>query len=207
MNQALQELLKHCHRRRYSNHTDILKPGDEGNVLYYVLEGSLSVRMIVDEEELVLDYVNRREFIGETGLFTGPTKIGVTIRTKEPTILAEIGYNRLDELLRVDLKDYAIDILKELGSQISIRLKSSVRRISDLTFLDSTGRIANVLINLSRSPQAMTHPEGMQINITRQELGKLAGCSRELAGKILKELEDRELIKAHGKTIVVLGTR
>jgi CRP/FNR family cyclic AMP-dependent transcriptional regulator len=33
------------------------------------------------------------------------------------------------------------------------------------------------------------------------------GCSRETVGRILKMLEDQELITAHGKTIVVFGTR
>lgn len=53
----------------------------------------------------------------------------------------------------------------------------------------------------------MTHPDGMQIKITRQEIGQIVGCSRETVGRILKMLEDQNLIHAHGKTIVVFGTR
>jgi CRP/FNR family cyclic AMP-dependent transcriptional regulator len=53
----------------------------------------------------------------------------------------------------------------------------------------------------------MTHPDGMQIRITRQELGRIVGCSREMAGRVLKALEAEGRIKAHGKTIVVYGTR
>jgi len=54
---------------------------------------------------------------------------------------------------------------------------------------------------------AMTHPDGMQIKITRQEIGQIVGCSRETVGRILKMLEEQNLISAHGKTIVVYGTR
>ena len=50
----------------------------------------------------------------------------------------------------------------------------------------------------------MTHPEGMQIRVTRQELGRLVGCSREMAGRVLKALQADGLIEASGKTIVVL---
>ena len=53
----------------------------------------------------------------------------------------------------------------------------------------------------------MTHPDGMQIKITRQELGRLVNCSREMAGRGLKALEDKELIHVKGKTIVVYATR
>ena len=72
---------------------------------------------------------------------------------------------------------------------------------------DVTGRIAQTLLNLAKQPDAMTHPDGMQIKITRQEIGQIVGCSRETVGRILKMLEDQNLISAHGKTIVVYGTR
>jgi CRP/FNR family cyclic AMP-dependent transcriptional regulator len=63
------------------------------------------------------------------------------------------------------------------------------------------------LLDLAKQPDAMTHPEGMQIRITRQEIAKIVGCSREMAGRVLKELQQQSLISAHGKTIVVYGTR
>ena len=53
----------------------------------------------------------------------------------------------------------------------------------------------------------MTHPDGMQLRITRQELGRIVGCSREMVGRVLKEMEVSHLITSHGKTIVVLGAR
>jgi len=53
----------------------------------------------------------------------------------------------------------------------------------------------------------MTHPEGMQIKVSRQELSRLVGCSREMAGRVLKVLEDQRLLRATGKTIVVFGAR
>jgi len=47
----------------------------------------------------------------------------------------------------------------------------------------------------------------MQIKVTRQEIAKIVGCSREMAGRVIKHLEEDNLISAHGKTIVVFGTR
>ena len=60
---------------------------------------------------------------------------------------------------------------------------------------------------ITREPDAITHPDGMQIKITRQEIAKIVGCSREMAGRVMKTLEEDGLITAHGKTIVVFGTR
>ncbi len=76
-----------------------------------------------------------------------------------------------------------------------------------LAFLDVTGRIARTLLELCDEPDAMTHPDGMQIRITRQEIGRIVGCSREMAGRVLKNMEEQGLIHVKGKTIVVYGTR
>jgi CRP/FNR family cyclic AMP-dependent transcriptional regulator len=70
-----------------------------------------------------------------------------------------------------------------------------------------TGRIARTLIDLSKEPDAMTHPDDMQIKIIRQEIGRLVNCSREMAGRVLKTLEEQELASVSGKTIVFFGTR
>ena len=77
----------------------------------------------------------------------------------------------------------------------------------DLAFVDVTGRIAHTLMDLCNEPDAMTHPDGMQIKVSRQELSRLVGCSREMAGRVLKVLEDQGLLTASGKTIVVFNAR
>ena len=87
------------------------------------------------------------------------------------------------------------------------RLRSTTQKVADLSFLDATGRIASALLELSQDPSAMTHPDGMQIKITRQDLGKISNCSREMVGRILKDMERQGLVRVSGKTIVIYGTR
>ena len=79
--------------------------------------------------------------------------------------------------------------------------------MSDLAFLDVTGRVARTLLDLCKEPDAMTHPDGIQVKITRQEIGRIVGCSREMVGRVLKELEGQGLVSVAGKTMVVFGTR
>jgi CRP/FNR family cyclic AMP-dependent transcriptional regulator len=62
-------------------------------------------------------------------------------------------------------------------------------------------------MDLCNEPDAMTHPDGMQIKVSRQELSRLVGCSREMAGRVLKVLEEQGLLTAKGKTIVVFNVR
>ena len=53
----------------------------------------------------------------------------------------------------------------------------------------------------------MSHPQGTQLRISRQELSRIVGCSREMAGRVLKKLEEDGKLHARGKTIVLYGTR
>jgi CRP/FNR family cyclic AMP-dependent transcriptional regulator len=95
----------------------------------------------------------------------------------------------------------------ELATQLATRLDRTNRKLGDLAFVDVTGRVAHAIMDLCSEPDAMTHPEGMQIKVSRQELSRLVGCSREMAGRVLKVLEDQGLLRATGKTIVVFGAR
>ena len=72
------------------------------------------------------------------------------------------------------------------------RLRNTAQKLGDLALYDVTGRIARTLIELSKEPDALTHPDGMQIMITRQEIGRLVNCSREMAGSVLKTLEEQD---------------
>jgi CRP/FNR family cyclic AMP-dependent transcriptional regulator len=56
-------------------------------------------------------------------------------------------------------------------------------------------------------PDAIVHPDGMQIITTRRELARIVGCSPKTVGQVVRGLEDRGLIHARGKTMVIYGTR
>lgn len=204
----LQPFLAHCHRRRYPKHAEILRQGDPADTLYYLIEGSVTV-FKEDEEgrELILTYLNKGDFLGEMGLFMTQSTRSVMVRARGDCQIAEISYRRLDQLLDGDLRDHAKAILYAIGTQLSRRLLSTSEKLGHLAFLDVTGRVARTLLELCKQPDAMTHPDGMQIRITRQEIGRIVGCSREMAGRVLKTLEEQGLVSVAGKTIVVFGTR
>lgn len=202
-NPSIDRFLQHCHRRRYPAKSTIICAGDKPDVLYYILEGSVSV-LIEDDEgrEIVLAYLNKGEFFGEMGLFDEQQGRSAWVRARTECELAEISYSRYRQLAAEDA-----EILFALAAQMATRLRATSRKVGDLAFLDVTGRIARTLLDLTKQLDAMTHPDGMQIRVTRQELGRIVGCSREMAGRVLKTLEEQGLVWVKGKTIVVYGTR
>ncbi len=205
--QAMERFLGQGHRRRDPSKTAIIRPGDSANILYYIIDGSLTV-LTEDEEgrELILAYINRGEFIGEMGLFVETPRREVVVRTRTACELAEISYERLQSLLVAQAND-ATRLLYSIGAHISQRLLDTSRKAGRLAFLDVTDRIYRTLFDLSREPEAMTHPLGTQLHVSRQELARLVGCSREMAGRVLKKLQADGKLHARGKTVVVYGTR
>lgn len=198
------EFLRYCEVREYPKHTTILREGETGDRLYLILDGSVSVT-VEDEQEtehkMVVSYLNLADFFGEMGLLTGDTgkeSRSAEITTREASKIAEISYARF-----MKIKGQFPDILFGIAGQLATRLRRTTFKLKNLAFVDVSGRIAHTLMDLCTQPDAMTHPDGMQIRITRQELGKIAGCSREMAGRVLKTLEQNGLITVSGKTIVV----
>lgn len=194
--------LSHCHVRRLPARKLVIHAGAAPDSLYFIVEGSVTV-LIEDDEgnEAVVAYLHENEFFGEMGLFDAEATRSAFVRTRSECQIAEISYARFHRLC-LDKPE----ILFAVSRQLARRLQKTTRRLGDLVFLDVTGRVAAALLEMSREPDAMTHPEGIQIQLSRQELGRLVGCSREMAGRVLKTLEEQGLVRTHGKKIVVLGT-
>lgn len=200
----LDDFLSLCHHRRYPARSTLIYAGEQSDTLYYLVKGSVSV-IIEDEEgrDMIMAYLNPGDFFGEMGLFdTEHTPRTAWVKSRTECEVAEISYSKFEELVKVQPS-----LMFKLFRQMANRLSQTTRKAGDLVFMDVTGRVARTLLDLTKQPDAMTHPDGMQIKITRQEIGRIVGCSREMVGRVLKDLEDSGLVSVKGKTMVVYGTR
>ena len=199
----VEEYLSHCHRRRYPSKSTVIYAGDSSDSLYYIIEGSVTVLIEDDDgKEMIVAYLNKGDFFGEMGLFSEQESRSAWVRAKTECEVGELSYSKFHELCEKNP-----EFLMAVGTQMAKRLRETTRKVGDLAFLDVTGRVARTLLDLCKQPDAMTHPDGMQIKITRQEIGRIVGCSREMVGRVLKTLEEQGLVNVKGKTMVVFGTR
>ncbi len=200
---AINRFLTYCRVRTVPSKTVMIHAGDVPDSLYYIIDGSVEV-MIEDEDgnEMVLAYLNKGQFFGEMGLFHEQPARSAWVRTRVGSEIAEMTYPRFRQIA-----SESPGLVFELATQLATRLDRTNRKLGDLAFVDVTGRVAHAIMDLCNEPDAMTHPDGMQIKVSRQELSRLVGCSREMAGRVLKVLEEQGLITATGKTIVVYNAR
>lgn len=200
---AIQAFIAKATKRSYPAKQSIIRAGDEPQSLFLILEGSMSVAVQDDDNrEMVLAYLNPGDFFGEMCLFPEQKTRTAEVRTRTQTLVAEIGYDNFRRFIREHP-----EVMLSLAGQLAQRLCATTQRLTDLAFLDVQGRVAHEILNLCRQPDAQPHVRGTLVRISRQELARIVGCSREMAGRVLKKLTDDGTVTVQGRSIVVLGVQ
>jgi CRP/FNR family cyclic AMP-dependent transcriptional regulator len=198
---VVQAFIAQAHKRSFAPKHTLIHEGDDPQSIYLILEGSVSIMLEDDNgREIVLAYLNPGDFFGEMCLFPEQKTRTAIVRTRSPTLVAEVGYQAFRQFVREHP-----DIMFEVAGQLSARLRDTSQRLGDLAFLDVAGRLAHALLDLSKKPDAIPHSRGTVVKVSRQELARIVGCSREMAGRVLKKLEEDGMVSSQGRSILVLG--
>jgi len=136
----VENFLRHCQRKDYKSKSVVLQQGEPSDTLYLILDGSVSV-MVEDESEpghmLVVAYLNPGDFVGEMGLFDNEPQVrSAMVVAKTQCEVAEISYDRFHQI-----RAQYPDILYAVSRQLGARLRQTTRKLSDLAFVDVSGRI------------------------------------------------------------------
>ena len=200
---SLEDFFRNCHRRVYPANSTVIAAGDESNSLFYIFSGSVTV-LIEDKHghEIILAYLNPGDFFGEIGLFDEKHHRSAWVRARVDCEIAELGYDKLR-----DLCASSPEIMLAMLCKMSLRVRDTSRKVSDLAFRDVAGRIAGALLDLCKQPDAVRTGLGVEVQITRQELGRIVGCSREMVSRVLGSFEDRRLVSVDGKSVLIHGQR
>jgi CRP/FNR family cyclic AMP-dependent transcriptional regulator len=150
----------------------------------------------------VLAYLSAGPFFGELCLFPEQKARTAIVRTRTPALVVEIGYQNF-----YLFNQKHPEIMFKVAGQLAERVRDTSRRLSDLAFLDVSGRIARALLDLCKRPEAVQNANGTSVRISRQELARNVGCSCEMAGRVLKRLEEECIVSSKGRSILVYGAK
>ncbi|MBP0049717.1 cyclic nucleotide-binding domain-containing protein [Marinobacterium sp. AK62] len=189
--------LSHSLRRSFDKGNVIVRSGDAAESLYYIVSGSVVVTVENREgRDLIVAYLTAGQFFGEAGLFFDDITRTAWVKAREKCELAVMPYARFHQLV-----PERIELMYAVGRQLVHRLISSTDISADFAFNDATIRLARALVRMLQQSQASNMAE---FTCTRQELARMIGCSREVAGKALKKLHEDGLIAVDGKRITIL---
>ncbi|SPE50125.1 Cyclic nucleotide-binding protein (modular protein) [Verrucomicrobia bacterium] len=107
----------------------IVKQGDCGDSMYFILEGELRVRITVGGKETILATMGVGEFFGDISLFDrGPRAADVVANTD--SVLVKISARALDELAK-DAPELATPFLRAIGKTLVARIRADNKRFGD----------------------------------------------------------------------------
>jgi CRP/FNR family cyclic AMP-dependent transcriptional regulator len=196
---AFQELFVRAHRRALPKNRIVLAEGAKPACLYFILSGTVSVRLANRQDrDVLLAYMHAGDFFGEMCLFPDVKARSAEVRTVTDCAVLEIGYD-----VFVGLAKRHPRLWLELAGQLAARLRSTNRRLAEMPVQPATERVWSVLAELARRSEAPRNGLGIPLRITRSDLGKLAGCSREIAGSVLHDLRDQGRVTLDGHRIMV----
>lgn len=176
-----------------------MRQGEAASELFFVVSGSVAVELVDGAgREFVLAYLGEGEFFGEVAYFSVDRSRTALVRTRTPCTIARINYSRLPELTEL----YPA-LLVAMTSQLAKRLRATNQKLSDLAFVDVSGRVARALLELSRSDEAIPAADGVKLVVTRKELARLVGCTREMVTKVLKQMVKHNQIATAGRSITL----
>ena len=140
------------------------------------------------------------EIFGEMNLFCGGG-LNFLIRAKEDAEVSYIGKEVLQAAIEQNSQVYQCII-----NSITRKYRIILLQLTNNTFNDSTGRIADALIRLSACSDTLEtgqDPRMISTLFTQGELAHNVGCSRITVTRVLKKFMAENLIGMKNKKIVI----
>ena len=191
----IQPVLNHATKKIVAKNTIIISEGDQSASLYVLLSGKVKVFLQDGEgKEVVLNYQGPGEYFGEMALLDDEPR-SASVMTVEKSTFMVISKQEIKQILR-DHPDIAFGLIKGLV----LRLRLLTENVKDLALTDVYGRVVKLLSGL-----AQPHAGKMMITDgpTQQDIANRVGASREMVGRILRDLTAGGYLKVEGKNITI----
>jgi CRP-like cAMP-binding protein len=187
-------------KRRFRRGELVVEQGRKSNALFILLNGR--ARVLTSDtrgREVILAVLESGDYVGEMSLIDN--------EPHSATVRAEIQ----TDMLVLQRSDFARCLPEHSTLSYAIlrglvrRLRNADRQIESLALLDVYGRVARTLLDM-----AETDAEGVQIirhKVSRQDMAKVVGASREMVSRVMKDLEERAVIETQENGFVIIKER
>jgi len=174
--------------RKVPRGSAVLRAGDRTDFVYFILSGVLKV-LVSDEEgrEVILSNLGPGEFFGEMGVLDDNPR-SATVVANTPCELIVISKADFKRCLAENF-DVSLYIMRSLVK----RLRSADRKIESLALMDVFGRVARLLLEMAEEDK-----DGQLVirrKVSRQDIAKMIGASREMVSRVMKDLQQQGLIE------------
>ena len=181
--------------RNYPKNTILINEGDVGDSLFIVLSGRVKVYSSNPAgREVVIAFHGPGEYVGEMSL--DGARRSASVITVEPTSCAVVNRAHFREFILAH-PDFALHLIERLIHRVRV----TTGNLKSLALSDVYGRLVRLL-------NALAQPvDGKQVvpeKLTQQDIADRIGASRDMIGKLMKDLIAGGYLSVEAHTITVV---
>jgi len=180
--------------RTFPRNTVLINEGDVGDALYVLLSGRVKVYSSNEAgREFVIDFHGPGEYVGEMTLDGAPRSASVI--TVEPTTCAVVNRAQFRDFILAN-PDFALHLIERLIHRVRV----TTGNLKSLALSDVYGRLVRLLSALAQDVG------GLQVvpeKLTQQEIADRVGASRDMIGKLMKDLVAGGYLAVEDRTITI----
>jgi CRP/FNR family cyclic AMP-dependent transcriptional regulator len=181
--------------RTFPRNSILINEGDVGDSLFIVLAGRVKVFASNEHgREFVIDFHGPGEYVGEMSL--DGERRSASVITVEPTTCAVVNRAQFRDFI-LKHPDFALHLIERLIHRVRV----TTSNLKSLALSDVYGRLVR-LLNALAVPVDTRHvvPE----KLTQQDIADRVGASRDMIGKLMKDLVGGGYLHVEDRTITIL---
>lgn len=184
----------------YKKGETIFRSCDSADKMYIILDGEIKISKIMsDGKEQILYIYENGDFIGGHNILSEDKYVYSAYALEETTVLT-LSSRVFNECLKSNT-EFLIAILEQSYE----RIRRAETLIDRLSVINADVKVAKLLMNMIEL-YGRKRPNGIlvEFNITQEELGSLAGISRETMSRKLNQFEQNGIIQiiSRGKILI-----
>jgi CRP-like cAMP-binding protein len=148
--------------------------------------------------EVILAVLHPGNYVGEMSLIDNEPH-SATVRAEVQTDMLILGRAEFARCLPEN-SSLSYAIMRGLVQ----RLRSADRQIESLALLDVYGRVARSLLDMAEDDGDV---KIIRNKVSRQDMAKIVGASREMVSRVMKDLEDRGMVETQENGSVIIKER
>jgi CRP/FNR family cyclic AMP-dependent transcriptional regulator len=179
----------------YSRRQVVLKQGEPGQEMFFIVKGTVDVRLsLADDEDITIGKLSPGEAFGEIALFDHCARTASVV-TNEPCELLSLHRDSFNAFL-LQHAEVAVQLLSVMAK----RLRKTNDLLKDSMYSEITSRLADAIRNIANAYGKQTR-KGLQIDTVfdDNELGEIAGIPSDVVTAQLKHWRKEGVINiSHG---------
>ncbi|MBL8381934.1 MAG: cyclic nucleotide-binding domain-containing protein [Burkholderiales bacterium] len=198
-NEQAQGIADSVVKRRFRRGELVIEAGRKSNALFILLTGR--ARVIAADargREVILAVLQAGDYVGEMSLIDNEPH-SATVRTEVQSDMLVLGRPEFARCLPEN-SSLSYAIMRGLVQ----RLRNADRQIESLALLDVYGRVARSLLDMA---ETVGEAKVIRSKVSRQDLAKIVGASREMVSRVMKDLEERGMVHTREDGSVVITDR